>query len=107
MNKPEGQGAPLPTNAPSTKPQPASPPLKPSGSMVYTVQKGANTIPAFPDLRKKRGKASVGKTFVENISIFGLTARMAPLGLQMYAADFLAAAKAIQPPNGPFAPDRP
>ena len=69
-------------------------------------------------MRKKRDKASVGKTFVENISIFGLNARMAPLGLQMYAADFLAAAKAIQqpnvppylacqPPNVPFAPARP
>ena len=69
-------------------------------------------------MRKKRDKASVGKTFVENISIFGLNARMAPLGLQMYAADFLAAAKAIQqpnvppylacqPPNVPFVPARP
>jgi hypothetical protein len=56
---------------------------------------------------KKRDKASVGKTFVENISIFGLNARLAPLGFQMYAADFLAAAKAIQPPNVPFAPARP
>jgi hypothetical protein len=47
-----------------------------------------------------------GKTFFESISIFGLTAHMAPLGLQMYAADFLAAAKSLQPTNVDFAPAR-
>jgi hypothetical protein len=46
------------------------------------------------------------KTFVESISILGVTARMAPIGLQIYAADFLAAAKAVPSPDGPFAPAR-
>jgi hypothetical protein len=58
-------------------------------------------------MSKKGRRVSVGKTFVESISVFGLTASMAPLGLQMYAADFLAAAKAVQPPSVPFAPARP
>ena len=52
-------------------------------------------------------KKREGKTFVEHISIFGLTARVAALALQTYAADFLAAAKAIPPPSVPFAPARP
>ena len=58
------------------------------------------------DMSKNRGKARVGKTFVESISIAGATARMAPLGLQIYAADFLAAAKAVPSPVVPFAPAR-
>ena len=58
-------------------------------------------------MSKKGGEASVGPTFVENISVLCVTTRMAPLGLQMYAADFLSGAKAIQPSNVQFAPARP
>jgi hypothetical protein len=69
MNKSEGHGAPLPTNPlnPSTKPaqppsQLAPPPaalsLKPSGPMIYTVQKGANTVPFA--LRGASAAASAG-----------------------------------------------
>ena len=43
---------------------------------------------------------------VENLSIFGTFARMGPLGLHMYAADFLLVAKAAAPPQVPFAPAR-
>ena len=62
-------------------------------------------------MSKKTGQTGrtysrTGTTFFESISIFGLTAQMAPLGLQMYAADFLAAAKSLQPPNVQFAPAR-
>ena len=62
-------------------------------------------------MSKKRStgnkRSRVGKTFVENISICGLPARIFPLGFQMYAADFLAAAKTVPPPNVAFAPARP
>jgi hypothetical protein len=51
-------------------------------------------------------KKRVGKTFVENVSVLGASARIAPLGLQIYASDFLAAAKATPVPNVPFAPAR-
>jgi hypothetical protein len=48
-----------------------------------------------------------GNTRIESVSIFGLTARIAPLALQIYAADFLAAAKAIPRSAAPFAPAQP
>jgi hypothetical protein len=32
---------------------------------------------------------------IENVSFAGLTARMGPASLQLYAADFLSAAKAV------------
>lgn len=46
-------------------------------------------------------------TLVESVSILGATAPIAPIGLQIFAADFLAGAKAIPPPNVPFAPTQP
>jgi hypothetical protein len=54
-----------------------------------------------PDMGKKPRK-----THIENISIFGLSAHTGPLYLQMYAADFLSAAKSVQPPHVEFAPAR-
>jgi hypothetical protein len=52
-------------------------------------------------------RPSVRPTFVEDISILDASARMAPIGLQLYAADFLSAAKAAPPPDiPPFAPAR-
>lgn len=44
---------------------------------------------------------------VENISIFGITERMGPLGLQLYAESFLRAAQALPKPSVPFEPVRP
>ena len=55
----------------------------------------------------KRAKEPVAPTIIEDIVVFGLRARMAPVGLQHYAADFLSVAKAVPPPNVPFAPARP
>lgn len=46
-------------------------------------------------------------TRIESVSILGATARIAPIGLQIYAADFLAAAKAIPRSVVPFAPAQP
>ena len=46
-------------------------------------------------------------THVESVSIAGVTARIAPIGLQVFAADFLAGAKAIPPSNVPFARTQP
>jgi hypothetical protein len=43
---------------------------------------------------------------LENLSVFGAFARMGPLGLHMYAADFLSVATAAAPPQVPFAPAR-
>jgi hypothetical protein len=54
------------------------------------------------DVVKKRSN-----THIESVSIFGATARIAPIGLQIFAADFLAGAKAIPPPNVTFAPTQP
>lgn len=44
---------------------------------------------------------------IENISIFGATARMGPLGLIMYAQSFLNAARILPAPVVPFDPVRP
>jgi len=44
---------------------------------------------------------------VEKISISGITERMGPLGLQLYAEMYLAAAKALPTPQVPFEPVRP
>jgi hypothetical protein len=43
---------------------------------------------------------------VEFISIAGVTARLGPLGLQMYAADYLSAAKEVAPPEVRFSQAR-
>lgn len=44
---------------------------------------------------------------IENISIAGLTARMGPVGLHVYAERFLIAAEALPAPEFPFDPVRP
>jgi hypothetical protein len=46
-------------------------------------------------------------TRIDGVSIFGLTARIAPLALQIYAADFLAAAKTVPRSAAPFVPAQP
>jgi hypothetical protein len=43
---------------------------------------------------------------IENLSVFGTATRMGPLGLHMYAADFLSVAIAAATPQVPFAPAR-
>jgi len=60
------------------------------------------------NLSKNTRKASRGKKHskIENLSILGATARMGPVSLHMYAADFLSAARAAAPPEVPFAPAR-
>ena len=56
-----------------------------------------------------RGPSKAKKfAVVENIEIAGIRARMAPLGLHLYAESFLAAARAIPPQSDrPFDPARP
>ena len=44
---------------------------------------------------------------IEYISIVGITERMGPLGLHMYAQSFLTAARSLPPPTVPFEPARP
>lgn len=57
----------------------------------------------------KKRKVSAAKRFaeVEKISIAGITERMGPLGLHMYAESFLSAAQALPKPKVPFEPVRP
>jgi hypothetical protein len=43
--KPPSSSAPRP--APAAPTRPTAPAAKPSGSMVYTIQKGANALPTF------------------------------------------------------------
>jgi hypothetical protein len=59
MTKPANQpGAPANINASRVTPPvqpvpvPVPPPVKPSGPLTYTVQKGANTLPDFSNLKK-------------------------------------------------------
>jgi hypothetical protein len=61
-----------------------------------------------PGERKKR-KASAAKRFaeIERISIAGITERMGPLGLHMYAESYLLAARTLPKPSVPFEPVRP
>jgi hypothetical protein len=54
---------------------------------------------------RKLSQATTHKT-IENLSIAGATARMGPVALHVYAADFLSAARAAAPPGVPFAPAR-
>jgi hypothetical protein len=58
---------------------------------------------------KPNRRTSHAKRFseVEKISVFGITERMGPLGLQLYAETYLTAAKALPTPKGPFEPVRP
>ena len=58
---------------------------------------------------KKAGRVSAAKRFaaIERISIFGITERMGPIGLHMYAERFLAAARSLPPGTVPFEPVRP
>jgi len=58
---------------------------------------------------KKPRSVSAAKRFaqIERISILGVTERMGPLGLHMYAESFLAAARALPPGPVPFEPVRP
>jgi hypothetical protein len=44
---------------------------------------------------------------IERISILGITERMGPLGLHMYAHCFLTAARSLPAPTAPFEPARP
>lgn len=57
----------------------------------------------------KKRKTSDAKRFaeIERISIFGITERMGPLGLHMYAESYLSAAQALPKPEVPFEPVRP
>jgi len=54
---------------------------------------------------KKPTRASGAKRFaqVERISISGITERMAPLALHMYADAYLNAARSLPPPDAPLA----
>ncbi len=57
----------------------------------------------------KHPRPSAAKRFaeVEQISVVGITARMGPLALQLYAEAFLQAAQALPKPEVPFEPVRP
>jgi len=44
---------------------------------------------------------------IERISVFGITERMGPLALQLYAEAYLSAATSLPIPNVPFEPVRP
>jgi hypothetical protein len=57
----------------------------------------------------KKRKPSAAKRFaeIETISIAGITERMGPLGLHMYAESYLSAAQALPKPKVPFEPVRP
>src|SRR5687768_817351 len=41
---------------------------------------------------------------VESVSLLGAVARLSPVGLHRYSADFLRAAEAVAPPDRPFSP---
>jgi hypothetical protein len=56
--------------------------------------------------RKRTPTPAKKHSQIENVSVFGATARMGPLGLHMYAADFLSVAVAAATPQVPFAPAR-
>ncbi len=58
---------------------------------------------------KKKTRVSTAKRFaqIEKISIMGITERMGPLGLHMYANAYLDAARALPLPTVPFEPVRP
>ena len=58
---------------------------------------------------KRTRRPSLAKRFaeIEKVSICGITERMGPLGLQLYAERYLAAAKALPMPDVPFEPVRP
>ena len=57
----------------------------------------------------KKRKTSAAKRFaeIEQISIAGISERMGPLGLHMFAESYLSAAQAIPKPKVPFEPVRP
>ena len=59
--------------------------------------------------KKKQSRVSPAKRFaqIEQISVFGLTARMGPVGLHTYANAFLDAARTLPPATVPFEPVRP
>ena len=58
---------------------------------------------------EKPRRPSPAKRFAEigRISIFGITERMGPVALQLYAEMYLAAAQALPKPDVPFEPVRP
>lgn len=58
---------------------------------------------------KKQARVSTAKRFaqIEKISIMGITERMGPLGLHMYASAYLDAARTLPLPTVPFEPVRP
>ena len=58
---------------------------------------------------KRPRKPSATKRFaeIERISILGITERMGPLALELYAEMYLAAAEALPKPPVPFEPVRP
>ena len=58
---------------------------------------------------KKPARVSAAKRFaqIERISIAGITERMGPLGLHMYAEAYLNAARSLPLPTVPFDPVRP
>lgn len=59
--------------------------------------------------KPKKRKPSTAKRFaeIEKISIGGITERMGPPGLHMYAESYLSAANALPKPEVPFEPVRP
>lgn len=66
--------------------------------------------PNMPVTHKpKKRKSSAAKRFaeIEKISIVGITERMGPLGLHMYAELYLSAAQILPKPKVPFEPVRP
>ncbi len=69
------------------------------------ARKNQNTI--APKCRGIKVTKKRSNTRIESVSVAGATARIAPIGLQIFAADFLAGAKAIPPPDVPFAPTQP
>lgn len=62
----------------------------------------------MPTSKRPRGP-STAKRFaeIEQISILGITERMGPLALELYAEMYLAAAEALPEPSVPFEPVRP
>src|SRR2546426_9590715 len=60
-------------------------------------------------VNKKTARVSVAKQFarIEKISIMGITERMGPIGLHLYANAYLDAARALPLPTVPFEPVRP
>lgn len=58
---------------------------------------------------KQTRRPSPAKRFaeIERISMFGITERMGPVALQLYAEKYLGAAQALPKPEVPFEPVRP